>query len=89
VNFKSNHSKRHRRGSIHNEQIQDNSNISPELNISIKEKTITGHGIFHDLALFIGILLLLLHIYLCYKLYSLDQTIPTPEAICFNRCIES
>ncbi len=74
---------------MHNEQIQDNSNTSPELNISIKEKTITGQGIFHDLALFIGILLLLLHIYLCYKLYSLDQIIPTPETICFNQCIES
>jgi hypothetical protein len=94
MNFKPNQnlvssSKRHRRESINSaqslNQTQDNSNILPES----KEKSITGQGILYDIALFVGIFLLLLHIYLCYKLYSLDQTIPTPERICFNQCRQS
>jgi Fe2+ transport system protein B len=53
---------------------------------SIKEKTITGKGFFFDLGLFIGIVLLFLHIYLCYKLYSVDQALQSHDSTCFNQC---
>lgn len=58
-------------------------------NISTREKTLTGKGLFYDIALIIGISLLLLHIYLCYKLYSFDQSIPRLDTICFNQCLQS
>ncbi|CAF4416598.1 unnamed protein product, partial [Adineta steineri] len=44
-----------------------------ESNTQIIEKTITGKGITYDIVMIIGIFLLILHIYLCYKLYSINN----------------
>src|SRR5205085_8089314 len=63
-----------------------NNVTSSENETSIKEKTITGKGFFFDMALFIGIFLLLLHIYLCYKLYAIDQTLSSFDIFCLNQC---
>jgi len=56
-------------------------NLSP-----IKGMTITGKGLFFDIAFFIGIFILLLHLYLCYKLYAIDQALHSPDSICLNQC---
>ncbi|CAF0794972.1 unnamed protein product [Adineta steineri] len=59
---------------------------SSNVQVPVKEKTITGKGIIFDIALFIGIFLLLLHIYLCYKLYSVDRILQISESTCVNQC---
>lgn len=41
--------------------------------ILVQQRTLTGKGFFFDLILFIGIAILILHIYLCYKLYKFDE----------------
>ena len=53
------------------------------------EKSFTGKGRFYDLLLAIGIIILLLHIYLCYKLYAFDQKTFSLETITFNQCKQS
>jgi len=65
---------------------EDKPDVLPQSKILIKEKSITGKGIFYDMSLLIGICLIILHIFLCYKLYSIDQTILTPSTICLNQC---
>jgi hypothetical protein len=67
-------------------QIEDNSDALSQSKILIKEKSITGKGILYDMSLLIGIILLILHIFLCYKLYSIDQAILIPSTICLNKC---
>ncbi len=54
--------------------------------VPVEGKTITGKGALADIALFIGIFLLLLHIYLCYKLYYMNQLLHIPDGICINQC---
>jgi hypothetical protein len=81
--------KQRQKESIDNQQSRDNSITSSDSKVLIKEKTITGKGIIYDIALICGICLLLLHIYLCYKLYSFDQNMLTPDAICLNQCHQS
>lgn len=61
----------------------------PDSNISIKEKPMIDKGNFYNIALFIGIFILLLHIYLCYKLYYFDQNVSTLDGICLKQCIKS
>ncbi len=60
--------------------------ISSINQVQRKEKSIIGKGSFFDIAIFIGIFLLFLHIYLCYKLYSIDDALHNPDRICLNRC---
>ncbi|CAF3574836.1 unnamed protein product [Adineta steineri] len=57
-----------------------------ESNTQIIEKTITGKGITYDIVMIIGIFLLILHIYLCYKLYSIDNALSVSDTVCFNQC---
>lgn len=68
---------------------QTEENSIPFFQSLVKDKTITGKGILYDTALLIGILLLILHIYLCYKLYSIDQSLSSPDASCLNQCQRS
>lgn len=39
-----------------------------------------------SLGIFIAIFLLILHIYLCYKLYSIDRDLQLPESGCRRQC---
>ena len=57
-------------------------NISPD-NLG---KSITGKGVFIDVAFFVGIFILLLHLYLCYKLYTIDQALYNTDQTCFHQC---
>lgn len=49
----------------------------------------TGDNIIYNIAIFIGVCLLILHIYLCYKLHSVDQTLLTLDSACLNQCRQS
>jgi hypothetical protein len=49
-------------------------------------KSITGKGLFVDMGLFIGIFILLFHLYLCYKLYAIDQALHSSDSTCSNHC---
>jgi len=54
--------------------------------LPVEGKTITGKGALADIGLFIGIFLLLLHIYLCYKLYYINQFLYISDGTCINQC---
>jgi len=66
-----------------------NNPILSDNQIGIKEKTTTEKGYFSNTILFIGIFLLFLHIYLCYKLYDIDQALYSPDQVCLNECKKS
>jgi hypothetical protein len=73
----------------HNRTEEDSSTnqiVVQEPKISINEWTFTGKGTIYDISIFIGICVLLLHIYLCYKLYSIDHALLTPEFTCLHQC---
>ena len=56
------------------EEIEEESSVnSYTLAESYAAKTLTGRGVFYDIGLFVGLSFLLLHLYLCYKLYSIDR----------------
>jgi hypothetical protein len=71
------------------ENLSLNSLSLSESKMPIKTRTITGKGILYDIGLFVGIFLLLLHGYLCYKLYAIDQVLLTPNAMCLDQCKKS
>lgn len=60
--------------------------ILPNNQVSIEAMTISGKGPLIDIALFIGIFLLLVHIFLCYKLYFIDQGLHSSDGNCINQC---
>ncbi|CAF0932319.1 unnamed protein product [Adineta ricciae] len=49
----------------------------------------TRDNIIYNIAILIGVCLLMLHIYLCYKLHSVDQSLLTLDSACLNQCRQS
>ncbi|CAF0743886.1 unnamed protein product [Adineta ricciae] len=47
---------------------------------------LSRHVSLLNISLFIGVLLILLHIYLCFKLHSIDEALQNPAVACMNRC---
>lgn len=72
----------------------DETKIGTFLNSSTSlndEPIINGHKVFQDgfllkMVLFFGICLLILHTFLCYKLYSIDQVFLTQNITCLSQC---
>jgi hypothetical protein len=54
--------------------------------VTVKERSLTGAGILYDIIFFVGISFLLLHVYLCYKLYSMDRLLSISEDKCMYQC---
>ncbi|CAF1129073.1 unnamed protein product [Rotaria sordida] len=59
--------------------------LSSEDQIITNEQTITEKNLLFKIIFFFGIFLLILHTYLCYKLYSIDQALSTPNLTCLNQ----
>ena len=55
----------------------------------VQPNILSRHVSLLNLSLFIGILLILLHIYLCFKLHSIDEALQNPAVACMNRCRKS
>lgn len=64
------------------EDKQDNQLPIINNEIIIQQRTITGKGLFFDSILIIGICILILHIYLCYKLYQFDRILSGTNIVC-------
>ncbi|CAF2519216.1 unnamed protein product [Rotaria sp. Silwood2] len=75
---------------IPQKQSEENSSVNimslPRFKLPVTEKTIAGEGRLYDIGLLIGICFLLVHIYLWYKLNSIEQALLPPETICLNQC---
>ncbi|CAF4881557.1 unnamed protein product [Rotaria sp. Silwood1] len=72
-------------------QTDENSSINTTslspFKLSIQEKTITGECRLYNIGLVIIICFLLVHIYLWYKLNSIEQALLPPETICLNQLL--
>jgi hypothetical protein len=84
------HARNKKHGHSHRNEKKDNSaldsGVLSERQAMTEGKSLFGKGFFHDIAIFIGILLLIFHMYLCYKLYAIDQALYTQDTSSFNQC---
>ena len=58
-------------------------------NAQTQSKSIIDLQSFSSLGIFIGLFLVILHVYLCYKLYAIDQDLNIPDSDCRMQCEES
>lgn len=71
-----------------NVDVRFNRSISQTSQIMAHENIPSTNNLVFNMILVLGTFLLLLHTYLCYKLYNIDQTILSPNIICLNQCKE-
>ena len=64
-----------RQKTIAEENPQNTSTNVPVPDVSRYTGTITGFGYIYDLGLFFSLFLMLLHVFLCYKLYGIDESL--------------
>lgn len=58
-------------------------------NVHTQSKSTIDLQSFSGLGILIGLFLVILHVYLCYKLYAIDQDLHIPDSDCRIQCEES
>ena len=66
----------------------ENAVDQPVIHNSMKHPSLANFQSFSSLAIFIAIVLLFLHMYLCYKLYAIDRDLSPPDSGCRRQCHE-
>ncbi|CAF4309043.1 unnamed protein product, partial [Rotaria sordida] len=87
-------SQRHSKQSIDNntseKQTEENSSVNTmslsRFKLFVKENSITGQGRLYDIGLLVGICLLFIHIFLWFKLNSIEKILSPPEMIFLSQC---
>ncbi|CAF1068996.1 unnamed protein product [Rotaria sordida] len=87
-------SQRHSKQSIDNntseKQTEENSSVNTmslsRFKLFVKENSITGQGRLYDIGLLVGICLLFIHIFLWFKLNSIEKFLSPPEMIFLSQC---
>lgn len=67
---------------------EHSSSLQPS-HVSSTDQPAATQGLFLNAALIIGTILLILHLYLCYKLYAIDRDLHKPHQSCIDQCHHS
>ncbi|CAF3859320.1 unnamed protein product [Rotaria magnacalcarata] len=67
------------------ERVSFSSSIPPNDRVTMNEHALSTRFIL-NVTVFLGVFLILLHIYLCNKLHAIDQALFAPDVTCLNQC---